>query len=180
MPGFASDGGGLNKDRALLVDIPATALCTFVPIAPGGRGGRDSFVAFGARIIGGLGGLGTFSRPGFDRLLEGAPTREVGIGKGDGGTDSQSDSVMGGGESGLGGGRTSPGTVILRFRFFRARCIAPGVLADPTAARALSSLSVILGGGVFLVSLLLPCLARLACGDTGTGVGSREGGFGKA
>ena len=112
---MASGGGGLSNDSALLVDIPATALCTFVPIAPGGRGGLGGLGAFGTLGLAGFGAFSTFTRPGLtDRLRGGTPTRDVGIGIGDGGIDSQSDSVIGGGESGLGGGRTSPGTVILR------------------------------------------------------------------
>jgi len=97
------------------VDIPATALCTFVPIAPGGLGGRD---VFGTLIFGALGVLGGLMRPGLlGRLREDTPTRDVGIGTGEVGKDSHSESVIGGGESGFGGGSTSPGTVIFRLRY---------------------------------------------------------------
>ena len=109
LPGLASAGGGLSSDRALLVEIPATALCTFVPIAPGGLGGRGCLGSFNLGILGAFGGL---IRAG----LRDPPTRDVGIGMGDGGMDSQSESVKWTGESGFGGGRTSPGTVTFRFR----------------------------------------------------------------
>ena len=115
MPGLASAGGGLRSERALLVEMPATALCTFVPIAPGGLGGR---AALGILILGAFGALGSLMRPGLlGRLREGTPTRDVGIGTGEGGIDSHSESVNGGGESGLGGGSTSPGTVIFLLRY---------------------------------------------------------------
>ena len=179
LPGLASGGGGLKSERALLVDMPATALCTFVPIVPGGLGGRG---VFGTLILCGLGGLGTFIPAGLiDLLCDGAPTREVGIGIGEGGTDSQSESVVSGGESGLGGGKTSPGTVTFRLRY-RCRAPEPGVRFEAAAARAPSSRRVIRGGGVPSTSPFLPGLARLACGELscGAGVGSREGGFGRA
>ena len=76
---------------------------------PGGLGGRGSLGSFSLGILGGFGGL---IRPG----LRDPPTRDVGIGMGEGGMDSQSESVRGGGESGFGGGSTSPGTVIFRLR----------------------------------------------------------------
>ena len=109
LPGLASAGGGHNNYRALRVVLPATALCTFVPIAPGGLGGRGGFGSFSLGALGGLGGL---IRPG----LRDPPTRDVGIGMGDGGMDSQSESVKWIGESGFGGGKTSPGIVIFRLR----------------------------------------------------------------
>ena len=109
LPGLASAGGGLSNDKALLVEMPATALCTFVPIAPGGRGGRGGFGSFSLGTLGGFGGL---IRVG----LRDPPTRDVGIGMGDGGMDSQSESVKCTGESGFGGGNTSPGTVTFRLR----------------------------------------------------------------
>lgn len=179
LPGLASGGGGLKSESALLVDIPATALCTFVPIVPGGLGGRG---VLGTLIFGGLGGLGTFTPAGLiDLLRDGAPTLEVGIGIGEGGTDSQSESVVGGGESGLGGGNTSPGTVIFRMRV-PCRAPEPGVRFEAAAARAPSSRRVIRGGGVPSMSPFLPVLTRLAWGELscGAGVGSREGGFGRA
>ena len=112
LPGLASAGGGLSRERALLVDIPATALCTLVPTIPGTRVGRGVF------CLGCFGGFGGRIRTGaVGRLREDAPTREVGIGNGEGGADSHSESVTGGGESGLGGGSTSPGTVTLRLRW---------------------------------------------------------------
>ena len=109
LPGLGSGGGGVSRDRALLVDMPATELCTFVPIWPGTRGGRGGF---GILIFGNLGGLGALIRAG----LREPPTRDVGIGMGEGGADSQSESVSGSGESGFGGGSTSPGTVTFRLR----------------------------------------------------------------
>lgn len=179
LPGLASVGGGLRSERALLVDMPATALCTFVPIVPGGLGGRG---IFGTLVLCAFGALGTFIPAGLiDLLRDGAPTRDVGIGIGEGGTDSQSESVVGGGESGLGGGNTSPGTVTFRFRY-RCRGPEPGVRLEAAAARAPSSRRVIRGGGVPSMSPFLPGLMRFACGELscGTGVGSREGGFGRA
>lgn len=179
LPGLASGGGGLKSERALLVDMPATALCTFVPIVPGGLGGRG---IFGTLILCGLGAFGTFIPAGLiDLLRDGAPTRDVGIGIGDGGIDSQSESVVGGGESGLGGGKTSPGTVTFRLRYL-CRPPEPGVRFEAAAARAPSSRRVMRGGGVPSKSPFLPGLARLACGELScsTGVGSREGGFGSA
>ena len=109
LPGLGSGGGGVSNDRALLVDMPATELCTFVPIWPGTRGGRGGFGIF---IFGNLGGLGALIRAG----LREPPTRDVGIGMGEGGADSQSESVGRSGESGFGGGSTSPGTVTFRLR----------------------------------------------------------------
>ena len=109
LPGFASGGGAGSRDNALLVDMPATWLCTFVPM-PGSLGGR------GPRSFGILGGFGAFSRIGFPFLRD-PPTRDVGIGRGEGGIDSQSDAVKEVGESGFGGGSTSPGIVI---RFLRS------------------------------------------------------------
>jgi hypothetical protein len=83
-------------------------------MAPGGRGGLGSLGVFGTLIFKGLGGLGILIVLGLaERLRAGAPTREVGMGIGDIEGDSQSDSVKMG-ESGFGGGRTSPGTVTLR------------------------------------------------------------------
>lgn len=161
LPGLGSGGGGVSSDSALLVDIPATELCTFVPTAPGGRGARGTLGIFNFGTFGGFGG---FIRAG----LRDPPTRDVGIGMGDGGTDSQSESVNGSGESGFGGGSTSPGTVILRLRY-RFSGLAEDLPAD-AAALAPSSRRVIRGGGVL----------RAAWGDLGTGVGSLEGGFGKA
>jgi len=177
LPGLASGGGGSSKERALLVEIPATALCTFVPMTPGGLGPRGILRSF---ILGGFGGLGSLILPGLlDLLREGAPTRDVGIGTGDGGNDSQSETVLGGGESGFGGGRTSPGTVTFRARFL-GRVTDVGALAADAAARAPSRRSVIRGGGVPSVSALRPPRDRLSCGEAGcgTGVGSRDGGFG--
>lgn len=165
LPGFASGGGGVNKESALLVDIPATALWTLVPIAPGGLGGLGGRGVFGVFDLGGLGGFGVLMRYGLiERLREGAPTRDVGIGIGDGGWDSQSESVKGGGESGFGGGRTSPGIVILRIRC-RGRGLAPEILGPWAVALALSSLSVIRGGGVVPVSSLFPGRMRDAWGE---------------
>lgn len=112
LPALASGGGGLSKERALLVEMPAIALCTFVPMTPAGRGGRGVF-SFGT--LGGFGGR--IRTVAVGRFRDAVPTREVGIGSGDGGADSQSESVTGGGESGFGGGRTSPGTVTLRLRW---------------------------------------------------------------
>lgn len=107
------------------------------------------------------------------RFREDAPTLEVGIGSGDGGADSHSESVIGGGESGFGGGSTSPGTVILR-------PLCRGRWAE--APRLLS------GRGPFRVRRAVPSVPliavrpRVVWGDLacGTGVGSREGGFGRA
>ena len=114
--------------------------------------------------LGGFGGFGALSRIGFPFLRD-PPTRDVGIGRGDGGIDSQSDAVNDVGESGLGGGSTSPGMVIRFLRSFG--------FEGCEAARALdfgpSSRRVIRGGDL-----------RLATGDRGTGVGSLEGGFGNA
>ena len=98
----------MSKDRALLVEIPATALWTFVPTAPGGLGGRGVFGTFNLGTFGILGGL---IRMG----LRDPPTRDVGIGSGEGGIDSGSECVIAE-SSGLGGGRTSPGTITLRLR----------------------------------------------------------------
>jgi hypothetical protein len=53
-PGTTSGGGGVHSRSALLVDIPATALCTFVPIEPGGRG---VLIDFGNLILDELLGL---------------------------------------------------------------------------------------------------------------------------
>lgn len=129
----------MSNDSALLVEIPATALCTFVPTAPGGLGGRGALGPFNFGILGSFGGR---IRAG----LREPPTREVGMGIGDGGTDSQSESVKGRGESGFGGGSTSPGTVTLRLL-----CLL-SVFAEPAlafaAARAPSRRSVIRGAGV--------------------------------
>ena len=120
LPGLASGGGGSKSDKALLVEMPATALCTFVPIAPGGRGGRGVLGVFGLDCLGALGNL---IRPGLLGLPRpGTPTRDVGIGIGEGGTDSHSESVVILGESGFGGGSTSPGTVTFRIR---CRCLCP-------------------------------------------------------
>ena len=99
----------MRSDRALLVEIPATELCTFVPIVPGGLGGRGTFGSFN---LGSLGGLGGRIRTGFRE----PPTREVAIGGGERIADSQSESVNIAGESGLGGGSTSPGMVNIFFR----------------------------------------------------------------
>lgn len=129
----------MSNDKALLVEIPATALCTFVPTAPGGLGGRGVFGAFNFGVLGSFGGL---IRAG----LREPPTRDVGIGIGDGGTDSQSESVNGSGESGLGGGSTSPGTVILRLLCLFS-CFVESLLAF-AAARAPSRRSVRRGVGV--------------------------------
>jgi hypothetical protein len=51
LPGFASAGGGDSWARALLVEIPATWLCTFVPMTPGGRTRADLGV-FGLPLFG--------------------------------------------------------------------------------------------------------------------------------
>ena len=61
VPGLASGGGGVSRERALLVEIPATALWTLVPMAPGGRGGRGGLGVLGTFILGGLGGLGSLT-----------------------------------------------------------------------------------------------------------------------
>ncbi len=158
MPGLASGGGGVRSERALLVDIPATELCTFVPIAPGGLGGLGALGSFSLGILGGFGGL---IRTGFRE----PPTRDVAIGGGERIVDSQSESVNIAGESGFGGGSTSPGIVNI---FFRCRL---GGCADPLPADlAPSRRRVMRGGGVL----------RTAWGDLGTGVGSLEGGLGSA
>src|SRR5262245_3919781 len=50
LPIFAFSGGGFNKAKALLVDVPAAAVCTFIPV-PGGRDARrllESFCCFGS------------------------------------------------------------------------------------------------------------------------------------
>ena len=83
---MASGGGGVSKDKALLVEIPATVLCTFVPTAPGGRAGRGGFGSFS---LGNLGGFGGFSRMG----LRDDPTRDVATGTGESIEDSRSESV---------------------------------------------------------------------------------------
>ena len=95
------------------------------------------------------------------------PTRDVGMGSGEGGIDSQSEAVKEVGESGFGGGSTSPGTVI---RLLRSRAFWGWLEALPPEAPCLapSSRSVMRGGGVL----------RVATGDRGTGVGSLEGGLG--
>ncbi len=170
LPGLASGGGGSSKDSALLVEIPATALCTLVPITPGGLGPRG---ILGSLILGlgSFGGLGGFTSAGLsDRFRNGAPTRVVVMGIGDGGNDSQSDTVLGGGESGFGGGRTSPGTVTFRPRFLARDTELGGLAATAAAAaaRAPSRRSVIRGGGVVPAPVLtLPPLDRFACGEAG-------------
>ena len=94
-----------------------------------------------------------------DRLRGGAPTRDVGMGTGDGDRDSQSVSVMDGGESGFGGGSTSPGTVILRI-------LCRGLWLPPWCREPFAfSLRVMRGGGVSPPSSILPSLARFACGE---------------
>jgi hypothetical protein len=119
----------------------------------GGRGCRGVF-SFGT-----LGGFGCLS-------FKAGRT-------GDGASDSQSDrSVLAMGESGLYGGKTSPGTVTRRVRDF---CKSATGMPD--------------GRGGFNVrrcvdvpsSIFRPLRDRLTSGDcTGSGVVSREGGFGRA
>ena len=92
--------------------MPATALWTLVPMAPGGLGGRGGLAAFGTLGFGGLGAFGGLLRLGLrERLRDGTPTREVGMGTGEGERDSHSDSGKSG-ESGFGGGKTSPGIIV--------------------------------------------------------------------
>lgn len=125
---------------------------------PGSRGGRGP-LSFGV-----LGGFGAFNRIGFPFLRD-PPTRDVGIGSGDGGMDSQSEAVNEVGESGFGGGSTSPGTVI---RLLRSLALWGWLEALPVGLGP-SSLSVMRGGDL-----------RLVTGERGTGVGSLDGGFGNA
>jgi hypothetical protein len=125
--------------------------------------GRRPRCPLGTLILSALGSLGILTLLGLSLLRDGTPTREVGIGTGDRGSDSQSDSVLGGGESGLGGGSTSPGIVIRRLRLL-SLLIVPGGLPGPEPVRAPSRRSVMRGPVVASTSVFRP-LPRLVCGD---------------
>ena len=123
LPGLASAGGGVSSERALLVEMPATWLCTLVPTCPGGRGGFGGRGVFGSlctlgtlifRGLGGFGGFGVLLWFGWEcdsHRTAVPPTRATGGRTGELGGESDSESVYKG-ESGFGGGKTSPGTVI--------------------------------------------------------------------
>ena len=72
----------MSRDSALLVEIPATALCTLVPITPGGLGGLGCRGVLGTLSLAGFGAFETLGL--LDLLRAGTPTRDVGIGTGDG------------------------------------------------------------------------------------------------
>ena len=177
LPGFASTGGATSNARALLVEIPATALWTLVPITPGGLGGRAAFGSFGAFsliVFDDFGILG-FSSPS-ERLLKESPMRDVATGTGEGGPKSHSASESTG-ERASGGGRTSPGTVMF-CDLCRLWALDGTFLPVVLIVRAPSRRSAVRGSWGGPVNFL----DRVISGDCseGIGVGSREGGLGKA
>lgn len=143
-------------------------LCSPPILASSGGGGGIWYgpvVSWGVR--GGLGILGffKFGETSLFRALDDVCR------VGDPGSASKSDcSVLAMGESGLYGGRTSPGTVMRRLRDFCKRCAAiSGTRGGFKVNRCADVPS-------FNV---LPLRDRLASGD-GAGVGSRDGGFGSS
>lgn len=104
---FATSGGGaVRAIKAFDVLIPATAECAFVPEEPGTRT-RGVFWVVSLGSVAGLGSFGVFGGlPVVGLLRDLSWLGERGGGEGEG---EKSD---GGEESGFGGGRTSPGTMI--------------------------------------------------------------------
>lgn len=110
--------------------------------------------------------MGNFGDPSLIRSLPGVAL------VGDPGSDPQSDcSVLAMGESGLKGGRTSPGIVMRRLRDFCTRC--GGIVGARGGFKVNRCVDV-------PSSKFLPLRDRFTSGEAGAGVGSRDGGFGRA